>query len=180
MFSVIHPPKEMNLPDFIIGVWDFNDKSTFGKNDLMHVYLPSKKKNNNLFDIAAIVQNNPSSYEFRKNVFRGTNMPNYVHLVGKEKFNLITKGNTLFVGWTFPISLVDSKYVIPPSCVLFEGYGNVESGELTCHFPYGRRYEAAHNTFDAFTTYFHSSSNYSGLGTEAYISREFLLTAYPA
>ena len=178
-FSIIHPPKELNLPDFIIGVWDFNAKSTFGESDLMHVYLPSNEANNNSFNIAAIIQNNPSSYEFRKNVFRGTKMIEYIHLVNKEKFNVITKGNTQFVGWTFPIKLLSSKYVIPPSCVLFEGYGKVESGELTTRFPYGRRYEAVHNTFDAFTSYFHSSSKSSGPGTEAYISREFLLTAYP-
>ena len=178
-FSIIHPPKELDLPEFIIGVWDFNAKSTFGESDLMHVYLPSNEANNNSFNIAAIIQNNPSSYEFRKNVFRGTEMIKYIHLVNKEKFNISTKGNTQFVGWTFPIKLLSSKYVIPPSCVLFEGYGRVESVELTTRFPYGRRYEAVHNTFDAFSSYFHSSSKSSGPGTEAYISREFLLTAYP-
>jgi hypothetical protein len=35
------------------------------------------------------------------------------------------------------------------------------------------------NGFDAFATFFHPASKYAGSGTDATVSREMIMTAYP-
>ena len=178
-FALIHPPENFGLPDFIIGAWNQNNKSSFGADNLLHIYLYNDKPKGKAYELVAVVQNNPKAAAFRKTVFAGSPVDQNVLVLEKEKFQVRVQKNTQFVGWTVPIPLIPSKYVLPPSCVLFEGYGNVKSGSMTTNFPSGRKYDVAYNSLEAFVTFFHPSSKYSGPGTEGYIDREIVLTSHP-
>jgi len=99
-------------------------------------------------------------------------------LLKENQFHIMKGGNTLFVGWTVPITLVPSKYILPPSCILFEGYGKLKSGKLSTIIPSGRKNEVVYNCLEAFVTFFHQASKYSGPGTEGFIETELVRTSY--
>jgi hypothetical protein len=84
--------------------------------------------------------------------------------------------NSLFAGWTVPISLFP-KYVLPPACIQIEGTGTVKTRASTLIDPSG--YENETNYFCAFVTVMHPSSKYSGLGTDTLFFRDLIVTTTP-
>jgi hypothetical protein len=53
----------------------------------------------------------------------GTPAAQNCQLIKKDQFNVQVHGNTLFAGWTVSIPLFFPQYILPPACILFEGYG---------------------------------------------------------
>ena len=100
-------------------------------------------------------------------------------LVEKNQLNIRVHGNTFFAGWTIPIPLLPTKYVLPPSCILFEGHGKVRSGMFNNFLPSKRKQDIWYNNLEAFVTFFHPSSKYIGPGTEGSIDRESVQISYP-
>ena len=86
------------------------------------------------------------------------------------------QGNTLFAGWTIPIPLLP-KYTLPPSCILFEGYGKLVSGISETTIPSGRKVTTEYNGLESFVTFFHPSSKYSGPGTDGLLARDAITTS---
>ena len=84
-------------------------------------------------------------------------------------------GNTLFAGWTVPIPLYPSEHVLPPACVLIEGYGDIKTDAYRIIEPSGAEVKVKQNGFDAFVTFMHPSSKYSGPGTDGFLIRDFFL-----
>ena len=82
-------------------------------------------------------------------------------------------------GWTVPIPLALTKKILPPSCIMIEGYGNVKTGKYSVKEPSGDSIINEVNYFEGFVTYMHPSSKYTGPGTDGYFFREFLSTTYP-
>ena len=78
-----------------------------------------------------------------------------------------------------PISLLPSKYILPPACMLFEGYGNVKTEAYTVIQPTGGKFTAKQNGFDAFVTFMHPISKYSGTGTDGFLVRDFVMEITP-
>ena len=75
-------------------------------------------------------------------------------LVDKDQLNVRAYGNTSFAGWTIPVPLLPIKYVLPPSCILFEAYVEVRSGMFNIFFPSKRRQDILYNNLEAFVTCF--------------------------
>ena len=116
---------------------------------------------------------------FEKEFGLGTPSGQNVILVKKDKLQVRVQGNTLFAGWTMPIPLYPPKHSLPPCCLLFEGHGELKPGVSTTSVPSGRTQVHEFNRFEAFVTFLHPSSKYSGPGTDGFFDREHIMTAYP-
>jgi hypothetical protein len=78
-----------------------------------------------------------------------------------------------------PISLYPSSYTLPPSALLFEGYGELGTGVFKTGVRSGRKQKYEYNGFHAFVTFFHPASKYSGPGTDGFFGRDVIVTTYP-
>ena len=58
--------------------------------------------------------------------------------------------------------------------MLIEGYGNVKTEAYTIVQPSGGKFKAKQNGFNAFVTFMHPSSKYSGPGTDGFLVRDFI------
>jgi sugar-specific transcriptional regulator TrmB len=176
---VIHPPDYFNLPEMIINVSHWNEKSSFGPENWMLIYLWLDTPKGKAFVPVAFVQDRAICSDLRKAIYVDTPAAKNIQVIKKDEFQVQSYGNILFAGWTKSIPLIPPKYVLPPSCILFEGYGEVKSGLIKSGFPSGRKQTWEYNGFEAFVTFFHPSSKYSGPGTDGTFSREVILTSYP-
>ena len=117
--------------------------------------------------------------DIRQSVFAGFPAEKNILVYNKDEIQIRVKGKTLFAVWTKPIPLFPTEYILPPSCLLFEGYGKINSGMCTNVVRSGRRQEIWYNYYNAFVTYFHPKSKYVGSGTEGYFEREGMLISKP-
>jgi hypothetical protein len=177
--SVIHPPIYLNLPDMIIFARHFNKQSSMGAEDMMAIHLWLDTPKGYAYVRAATVGDNPAGADYRKKLNAGTPVEQYCHLVREDEIQLHLHGNTLFVGWTVPIPLYPPPFFLPPACLLFEGYGDLKTGSSKWQTPNGHTHIAEFNSFDAFVTFFHPASKYSGPGTDGLLRRDVVMTSYP-
>jgi sugar-specific transcriptional regulator TrmB len=171
--ALIHPPDYLNLPDMIIQTTKIDKQSSFGEEDWLLISLASEDKKT--FNVVATAGDNPNSQGLVKAIYQNVN----VQLLKKEEIQFRVHGNTMFAAWTVPIPLIPSKYVLPPACMIIEGYGEVKTIAFTLSSPSGFKHEAEMNYFDAFVTFFLSESRYSGPGTDAMFCRDYIVTNYP-
>jgi sugar-specific transcriptional regulator TrmB len=177
--GVIHPPEHFNLPDMIISVWHCDKNSSWGAEDWLNVSLWLETPIGYRYVSVAHVTDNPEALEFRKGVWAGTPAGQNCQLVTKDQFQVQVHGNTLFAGWTVPILLFPPPYVLPPSCILFEGYGEIKTTVTKTRAPSGRTQVTEANQLNAFVNFFHPASKYSGPGTDGLFNRDVFFTAYP-
>jgi hypothetical protein len=71
------------------------------------------------------------------------------------------------------------KYRLPPSAILLEGYGKLKTRTFDLHYPSGYKLWQAYNGVEAFVTFFHPSSKYSGPSTDGFILRDSVLEMHP-
>jgi len=102
-----------------------------------------------------------------------------IRLVKKDEVQIRTHGNTLFAGWTKEIPLLSSKHILQPACILIEGYGQLKTDTYTMLYPSGHKIVVERNGCEAFVTFFHPKSKYSGPGTDGFFARDFVATTYP-
>jgi sugar-specific transcriptional regulator TrmB len=177
--AAIHPPEHFNLPDMIISVWRCDKNSSWGAEDWLNVSLWLETPIGYRYVSVVHVTDNPEALEFRKGVWAGTPASQNCQLVKKDQFQVQVHGNTLFAGWTVPIPLFPPPYVLPPSCILFEGYGEIKTTVTKTRAPSGRTQVTEANQLNAFVTFFHPASKYSGPGTDGLFNRDVFFTAYP-
>ena len=177
--AIIHPPEHFNLPDMMITVWHCDKQSSWGAEDWLTVSLWLETPIGYRYVAVAHVTDNPEALEFRKGVWAGTPAGQNCQLVNKDQFHVQVHGTTLFAGWTVPIPLFPPPYILPPSCILFEGYGELRTTVTRTRAPSGRTQVTEANQFDAFVTFFHPASKYSGPGTDGLFNRDMFFTAYP-
>lgn len=177
--AVIHPPGSFNLPDMTVFATHNDEDSSFGAENWLLFWLWQKVKEGFHYVPVALVIDNPKTLAFRKAVFSGFPVENNILAFKKGQIQVRAKGKTLFAGWTRPIPLGFSEYVVPPACLLFEGYGDVKSGMLINVALSGRGQERWFNSFDAFVSFFHPQSKYVGSGTEGFIERDTVLISIP-
>jgi hypothetical protein len=177
--AVIYPPKNLNLPNFLIIVFYNNRKSSFGAENAMQIYTQMKIAEHESYLLVAFVTDNPQGYKFRKAMekFRPTN--EVAHLLRKEELNVQVHGEKLVAGWTVPIPLLPPKYILPPACIMFEGYGKTKTYSSKIIGPINPRLTYEYNMLDAFVTFMHPSSRYHGPGSDGILLRERILTSYP-
>ena len=177
-FASIHPPENFQLPEFIIAVFRNEETSTFGLENNLRIFLKPEIKE--AYQLVAVVVDNPKVVEYRRSLFEGMPGSRNIILVDRNKLDVQVYGNTLFAGWTIPIPLIPTKYVLPPGCIIFEGYGNVDSGIFSFLYPSGRNQEVWYNHLKAFVTFFHPTSKYVGSGIDGFIDREAFQISYPS
>jgi len=175
--AVIHPPPHFRLPHMLFHIFHLNKKSAFGAEDAMIITCRHDDPTGYSYIPSAFITDNPEALAFWRKTFAG--IPFEQNLVKKDEFHVQIQHNTLFAGWTVPIPLSPQQLILPPSCILIEGYGNVKTGKYTVKEPSGDTIINQVNYFEAFVTYMHPSSKYTGPGTDGYFYREFLSTTYP-
>jgi sugar-specific transcriptional regulator TrmB len=177
--AVIHPPHHFNLPDMVITVFHIEKQSSLGEEDAMLIYLWLETPKEHAFVPVSYVGDNPKAQAIWKAFMAGTPAGQNVQLVKKNELQIRIHGNTLFAGWTRQIPLLHPKYSLPPSCLLIEGYGDLKTDSFSLISPSGYRTETERNGLDAFVTFFHPASKYSGPGTDGFFSRDYVATTYP-
>lgn len=177
---VIHPPDSFNLPrDMMIWVMHHDKQSSFGIADILIVYLWLETPTGHAYVPVAYVTDNLGLAEFHKIVAKGTPSAKNVHLIKKDALQIRVHGNTLFAGWTIPIPLFPTSYTLPPSGILLEGYSKLFASISYFGYPTGVKITSEVNGYDAFVTFFHPASKYSGPGTDGRIHRDLVTTMYP-
>jgi sugar-specific transcriptional regulator TrmB len=177
--GVIHPPDQFNLPDFMIQTWRHDKQSSFGEEDTIIVYLWLETPRGHAYVPVAVAGDNPNGQNIWRAIYAATPAGKNIQLLKKDQIQVRVYGNTLFAGWTEPIPLFPTKYILPPACILFEGYGNVRTSGYTVVHPSGFRNEMEENTFDAFVTFIHPTSKYSGPSTDGILVRDHISTNIP-
>ena len=175
--AVIHPPHNFRLPHMLFHIFHLNKKSAFGAEDAMIIVCRHDDPTGYSYIPSAFITDNPEALAFWRKTFAG--IPFEQHVVNKNEFHVQIQHNTLFAGWTVPIPLSPQQCILPPSCILIEGYGNVKTGKYTIKEPSGDTIINEVNYFEAFVTFMHPSSKYTGPGTDGFFYREFLSTTYP-
>ena len=178
-FAQIRPPKTFNLPEMLIAAFKNHEFSAFGPENMIKIYIRPEKKPTGPYQLVAQIQDNLQSMDYNLKSFEGMPIRDNIKLVKKDQISIRLQGKTLFAGWTVPIFFSGSKYVLPPSCILFEAYGKVRSGIFDFVFPSGRKQEVWFNNLEAFVTYFHQESEYIGPGNEGILDRESMQISYP-
>ncbi len=177
--AVIHPPDRFNLPDMMIEAVHVDKQSSFGPGDYMVVFLWLETPKGHAYVPVAVAGEPLNAYELIRRTYEGSPAGKNIQRVEKNEIEISVHGNTLFAGWTVPIQLCPSKYILPPACILIEGYGSVKTRAYTILAPSGFRHMVETNYFDAFVTFIHPSSKYSGPGTDGILYRDHIATNYP-
>ena len=148
--------------------------STFGEEDVIIINLWQETPSGYAYVPVAIFSDSPEAQKRWEKNFSASPAGRNVQLARKGELQVWVHGNTMFAGWTVPIPLFPSKYKLSPACILVEGYGKVKTEAYTIVQPGGGKFSAKQNGFDAFVTFMHPSSKYSGPGTDGFFVRDFI------
>lgn len=177
--AIVHPPSHFNLPDLLFIVNHIEKQSSFGEGDVLEVHILLDTPKGPVYVAAGGLGDNPKGVAYRKVLYSGMPFEKNYRLVKKDKLQVRVYGNNLFVGWTVPITLLPPKYVLPPGCLIFEGHGVVKTQALTTVNQAGYRAEVEQNLLEAFVTFMHPQSKYSGPGTDGAFFRDFICKVSP-
>lgn len=178
--AIIHPPHSYNLPDMTIWTMHLNKQSSFGAADSILVFLWLETAKGNHYVPVAFISDNRNQVEFIKKTAKNMPIEHNAHFVEKDKLQVQVQGNSMFAGWTEPIPLLPPSYTLPPSCIMFEGYGPLKTTVTEFSYPSGVKFRAESNGYDAFVTLFHPESKYSAPGTDGRVHRDIVTTVYPS
>jgi sugar-specific transcriptional regulator TrmB len=176
--AVIHPPSHFNLPDILFHLFHFEKHSAYGGEDAMLVMVWLETPRGYAYVPAAFIGDNSETLDFQKKIFKNLLSSDNFQLVKKDELQVRMHGKTLFCGWTVPIPLFQ-KYSLPPSSIMLEGYGDTMTRTFEVQYPSGYKMWTAHNSLEAFVTFLHPSSKYTGPGTDGLIIRDCIMEIYP-
>jgi sugar-specific transcriptional regulator TrmB len=176
--AVIHPPSKLNLPELLFIFIHYEKYSRFGAEDVLQVLVGQKTPSGYGYLPIVFMADNPEALDFQKNALVGLFHKDKFQLTKKDEIQVQMHGNALFCGWTMEIPLTQ-KYTLPPGSILLEGYGDVKPNVLEMQYPSGYKLWNVYNGLDAFVTYFHPSSKYSGPGTDGFIFRDTVVEMHP-
>ncbi len=179
--AVIHMPTHLGMPDLLIDITHFGEPND-EKSNWMSVATWLKTSKGYAFIPAAVVLSRGDKNAMTNKIentnramFAGTPAAQNVLVVREHELQVWMKNNTLFVGWTVPIPILPPKYVLPPSFLLFEGYGNSTHRRTISNLPSGYRTIIETNGVEAFVTFMSPSARYTGPGTEGRIYNNGLI-----
>jgi sugar-specific transcriptional regulator TrmB len=176
--AIIHTPDYFNLPPILIRAHHVEERSTWGGENVIMVNLWLDSPSGHAYIPVAVLGDNPKAQGWWKKHFLGSPAAANVQLAKEGELQVNVHANTLFAGWAVPIHLYPSQFVLPPACILIEGYGDVKTTAYTIAGPTGG-FTAKQNGFDAFVTFLHSSSEYCGAGTDGFFVRDFVANISP-
>ena len=177
--AVIHPPKYFDLPNILIHARHYEKPSTHGEGDVLIVHMLLETPDGQKYVPVAVIRDNPGTEWLWKKRYEASPAGKNIQLVRKEDLQIRIHGNTLFAGWTIPIPLIPSQRVLPPACILIEAYGDVRTSAYTICVPSGLQLKFEENYFNAFVTFMHPSSKYSGPGTDGFFVRDGIFSLVP-
>jgi sugar-specific transcriptional regulator TrmB len=177
--AIIHAPDLFNLPRMLFRVHHIEKHSTFREQDVIIISLWLETSRGYVYVPVAVLGNRPQAQSFWEKQFSTTPAGRNFQLASKDELQIRVHGNTLFAGWTVQIQLYPSGYILPPACILVEGYGDVKTDSYRIVQPTGEELKIKQNGFDAFVTFMHPSSKYSGPGTDGFFVRDFVLETTP-
>jgi sugar-specific transcriptional regulator TrmB len=177
--AVIHPPSYLKLPEIMIIVNKIEKQSTLGEEDAIVFLSWLETPKGYAYSPVAIIGDNPKAHTFWKTMNSGNPAAKNTHLLNKDEIEIRIHGNTLFANWSVPIPLYPKQLTLPPACILIEGFGAVKTTAYTVVPPSGYRIEREENYLDAFVTFFHPSTKYSGPGTDGCLIRDSIISIYP-
>jgi len=177
--AIIHPPSYLNLPDLMLEFGHIESQSSLGAANVLTVYQWLNIPIGIGYAPVAYILTNAEAFEPSKQLYKDTPAGGNVHLVKEDELQIRIHGNTMFVGWTFPIPLLPREVTLPPACLTLEGYGKVHPVGYTMIRYYGAKSTVEKNYFDAFVTFMHPRSKYSGPGTDGFFCRDFIVTLQP-
>ena len=177
--AVIHPPDFFKLPPMLIRIHHVEKHSTYGAEDVIMINLWLETTNGPAFVPVAVLSDSPTAKARWGKHAGATPANNNVQIAKRDEIQIRIHGNTLFAGWTVPIRLYPSEYILPPACILIEGYGDAKTEAFTVVQPTGGKFTAKQNGFNAFVTFMHPSSKYSGPGTDGFLVRDFIMEVTP-
>ncbi len=176
--AVIHPPSHFNLPDILFHFFHFEKHSAYGAEDALLVMVWLETPRGYAYVPAAFIGDDPEALEFQNKMFKDLLSPDNFQLVKKDELQVRMHGKSLFCGWTVPISLFQ-KHTLPPSSILLDGYGDTMTRTFEVQYPSGYKMWTAYNSLEAFVTFLHPSSKYTGPGTDGLIIRDCIMEIYP-
>jgi sugar-specific transcriptional regulator TrmB len=176
--GIVHPPASFNLPDIILTAFLDNDKSSFGAEKRLMINAKISTPKGFSFLPVATVGDNEEALNFLSGAQAGA-PSSKTQLMKKDELEIRLDGNTFFAGWTVPIPLNISNYILPPACMLIDGYGPQRTAFRKAMSPSGRVFVQEFILTQASLTFFHPASKYSGPGTEASIHKYCIGTSYP-
>ena len=170
--AIIYPPKKIGIPDLLIMVDCMQERSTYGKGNSMMVYLKVKLPEGHFFIPAGGIGDNPQDVELRKKLQFSTNdaRKNF-RLVKKDQMQVRVQNDSFLASWAVPITL-NPNFTLPPAYLLLEGYGDTKKGTNTVLTPTGFTLELESIYSNAFVTFIHPASRYSGPGTDGIFFKE--------
>jgi sugar-specific transcriptional regulator TrmB len=177
--AVIHPPRRFTLPDLLMFAQHYEKQSSFGEEDVLIISLWLETLNGFSYVPVAVVQNNPNTSQVWKRLYDKTPAGKNVQLVKNEDLEIRLHGNNFFAGWSNPIPLLTPKYILPTGCIILETYGQVQTNSYTLIGPSGFKSKIEGNGFYAFVTFLSSAANYTGPGTDGYVTRDAIMTTTP-
>jgi hypothetical protein len=175
--AVVRPPERFKLPNFIIQVFHNNEKSSFGSENMLKVFIETIIAGQRSYLSTVFVTDNPVGYKFRKESPQNQ-VTEIIQLLNKDELRVQVEGNRLFAGWAVPIAILSPKYILAPGCIVFDGYGKTKSFTSEI-FAFNRKTLTERNSLEAFVTFMQPSLNYRGPGTDGLMHREIITTSYP-
>jgi sugar-specific transcriptional regulator TrmB len=177
--AILHPPDFFKLPPILIRVHHIEEYSTFGGEDVIMINLWLETPSGHAYVPVAVLSNGPQAQVMWGKHLEAAPAGRNVQVAKKDELQVRVHGNTMFAGWTVPIRLDFSEYILPPACLLIEGFGNVKTEAYSVVQPSGGKFTAWQNGLDAFVTFMHPSSKYSGPGTDGFLVRDFVMEVTP-
>jgi len=179
--ALIHPPSNFNMPDIVVEVHHYQKESAFGEGTTLEVYLQLETPKGLEFVPVAILETNPHPgvvFSYKK-IYAGTPAAQNIQLVKPNQLQGRLNGKNFFAGWTVTIPLPPTTTSLPPSCILFEGYGTIKNRTYTWPFASGFKAMIDWTGFDAFVTFLDPTWKYAGPGTQGMIGADVAVTAFP-
>ena len=173
--AVVRPPDYFNLPEMRISAFHIDKQSSLGSEDMLTIDLWLETPEGFAYVPVATIGDNPQAVEVRRVNLSCTPAGQNSQLVTSDKIYVRVHGNTMFAGWTVPIKLFPKPYTLPPACILFEAFGPLKTGvfkQKALWSPRLRTQTFEFNGFEAFVTFTHPTSKYSGPGTEGLLFRD--------
>ena len=177
--GIIHLPNQFNLPNMLIQAYRHDKQSSFGEEDTAIVYLWLETPYGYAYVPVSVAGDNPNGRNAWLLIMKGTPAERNIHILEKDQIQVRVHGNTLFAGWTVPIPLLHKEYVLPPACMIVEGYGEARTAGYTLMFPNGMKCKMEDLSFNAFVTFIHPSTKYSAPGTDGVLVRDHISTNIP-
>jgi sugar-specific transcriptional regulator TrmB len=176
---IIYPDKKLNLPPLLLQICSANENSSFGVSNSLAISIQTNIADQQSYIQTAFVTDNAEGYAFRKAMHKNQYTPEAIYLFNKNELGIHLSANRLFAGWTVPIPLLSQKYILPPSNLIFKGFGKTRAYSTELKGLLNRRLIYEFNCLEAFVTFMLPFSRYYSPATDGLLYRECIITSYP-